>query len=663
MLMVKLKQAMRIVVCHPKRQCAQKRAFSHSGLSLVVVSLRFLSKNKSRRAAEGMTASQAYSSPTAPNDSLLHHNNTMSEDPKAGKRGLPKDDRAYDDDEEAADSTKNDGEAAAPAAAASGTIRKKRLRAASTSDENDATTTTTQTTIDIFSEGLVTNAVFSYLDVRELLAVSSTSRWVRARIRHHHVVRAALLHGGHAKTSMERLVPLIRVRQIWTPSPLRLLRLVNGKRCEKCNAGKVNLVSDDYGVFLCWGQCLQAFTKKVAYNNKWNPFLGHARVASADYSSKGYLFTHPYRDTAGDPCGPLITMRHMERVQQGTTTLDELLEEFDRQDAENCAHTGGAADEIVQAFDEAQEAAKRRMTEKAAKKRIASDRARAKKREKIQAMLAKIKEELGDGAPWKDAVLAYTEPFHSPPVVFESRLVRQLLLDYVKAPSKATPKKVTELKERLLELFGVVMGETDGHFYDFSFLSETDPMESALREHYCARFPAHEHLTLLGPQTLQLLSQGELLHVLEIIAPPNHPRSTCLQEGFAEILVPTIAATVEIVGDDDEDDEDTEKRRSKAFRLAERLWKRERGDIGKPFHACYQSCLDTFPVLYQQVVDFLNSPEAQAWIWSDPKTARHRAMKIEEVWRLDDLWIAVLEKRDYEEIWMKFSRFQTCYRF
>ena len=171
----------------------------------------------------------------------------------------------------------------------------------------------------------------------------------------------------------------------------------------------------------------------------------------------------------------------------------------------------GFGEEIVQAFDEAQDATKRRMVEKEAKRQSASDSAWVKKREKIQAMVAKLQNELGAAAPWKDAVLAYRvmpldgllrgSARSSPPVEFASRLVGHLLADYVKAPSKATPKKVTELKETLLELFRVVMGDGETHFYDFSFLSQTDPMESALREHYCAKYPGHEHLTLLGTGT------------------------------------------------------------------------------------------------------------------------------------------------------------------
>ena len=112
-----------------------------------------------------------------------------------------------------------------------------------------------------------------------------------------------------------------------------------------------------------------------------------------------------------------------------------------------------------------------------------------------------------------------------------------------------------------------------------------------------------------------------------------------------------------IGGGDDEDSK--QKRRAKALLLAERLWMRERGDISKTadFHACYQSCLDTFPALYQQVGDFLNSPETQAWIeWSTPATAWLRTTNIEKIWTLDDLWIAVSEKRDYEEIWEKIDK-------
>lgn len=139
------------------------------------------------------------------------------------RRGLPKDDRAYDDEDE-------DQEA------------KKQRSCADPS-----------ALVDLFARHPhIADAVFSYLGTRDLRTLcSATSRSLRQIIRHEHVVRSALLQGGHAKTSMERLVNLLRPpRQIWTPTPLRLLRLVNGTRCEKCHEAKVQVVSADFGVFM-----------------------------------------------------------------------------------------------------------------------------------------------------------------------------------------------------------------------------------------------------------------------------------------------------------------------------------------------------------------------------------------------------------------------------
>jgi hypothetical protein len=66
------------------------------------------------------------------------------------------------------------------------------------------------------------------------------------------VICSAMIHGGHAGMTTNNLLPLMKKGKIHIPSPLRLLQLVNGKRCEFCFNHKVNFVRPEYGVFACW---------------------------------------------------------------------------------------------------------------------------------------------------------------------------------------------------------------------------------------------------------------------------------------------------------------------------------------------------------------------------------------------------------------------------
>ena len=66
------------------------------------------------------------------------------------------------------------------------------------------------------------------------------------------VVKSALIHGGLAKKSMEELYALMSNHSLHVPSPLRLLRISNGKCCEFCLKDKVNHIRPGIGVFACW---------------------------------------------------------------------------------------------------------------------------------------------------------------------------------------------------------------------------------------------------------------------------------------------------------------------------------------------------------------------------------------------------------------------------
>jgi len=66
------------------------------------------------------------------------------------------------------------------------------------------------------------------------------------------VVRSAMIHGGLGKKSMEEIHVLMSKHSMHVPSPLRLLRIANGKRCEFCVKSKCNHVRPGIGVFACW---------------------------------------------------------------------------------------------------------------------------------------------------------------------------------------------------------------------------------------------------------------------------------------------------------------------------------------------------------------------------------------------------------------------------
>ncbi len=120
----------------------------------------------------------------------------------------------------------------------------------------------------------------AHLPPRALLVVSSASKVMQRVVTYEVVVRSVLLKGGeHGKKTLRCMMELmcggsaypddpsmkcVPGGRIWIPSPLRLLRLVLGKRCEiaGCKAGlwkggkrsmgpeaRVNNVRPEWGVF------------------------------------------------------------------------------------------------------------------------------------------------------------------------------------------------------------------------------------------------------------------------------------------------------------------------------------------------------------------------------------------------------------------------------
>lgn len=363
-------------------------------------------------------------------------------------------------------------------------------------DDTDADTTTlgNSTYPNFLFNSDVASEIFSFLDIRSLYNVTMASRLGMCLLRHEHVVRSAMMQGGHSKTNMERLFALIEKRCIWIPSPLRMLRLVNGRTCERCFQGRVHLVSENFGVFYCFHGCIQdVSTKGVVFNNKWSPFLvDKQRIAKAAYSSSAYIWKRPYVDVCGERCGPLVSMIEMERVMQGQGSIEALLKE---KDASDPYASEKSISDISRVFRDTQEAAFDRIRERKEKKHQASLHANNKRKKKVMAMIEILQVELDD-VPWKDAVLSHSWIQSSCKQVthFDCSLTNELLREYSSAPSKASKKKLKEVTISLRKSVRIL--ESKG-FLDLSFLSDSNPAERAVKDYCNDEYPDYAILKLL----------------------------------------------------------------------------------------------------------------------------------------------------------------------
>ena len=98
---------------------------------------------------------------------------------------------------------------------------------------------------DIFS------LVLGHLDPRGMLNLASSNKEILALVTHDMVLRTTVIGGrSMARKNVEKLLQLLRLQNIYLPSPMRMLRILNGRQCEYrgCN-GKACKI--EIGLLLC----------------------------------------------------------------------------------------------------------------------------------------------------------------------------------------------------------------------------------------------------------------------------------------------------------------------------------------------------------------------------------------------------------------------------
>ncbi len=165
--------------------------------------------------------------------------------------------------------------------------------------------------------------VMEFLPPRSLYNVALTCKSLREMVTTKMVVQCALIHGGHAKKTMEEMYKMMSKHSIHVPSPLRLLQLANGKRCEFCNNKSVlSLYSGlNIGAFSCW-DCLAKGDDPVtsAWKTSWSRYwrnpvyraiFNHPRVTFRDKSKGKFMWIKDRLDAQGNKFGPIVRWQDM----------------------------------------------------------------------------------------------------------------------------------------------------------------------------------------------------------------------------------------------------------------------------------------------------------------------------------------------------------------
>jgi len=317
---------------------------------------------------------------------------------------------------------------------------------------------------DVFS------VIFEMLLPRDLHSLALTSRALMNSLSPKTIIRASTLQGGHAATTMASLLELMERRQIHCPSPMRILRLALGRRCESPTCQRrVHTVRPHFGLFMC-ADCLKQNTTTRAV---WKMSeVNHRDMLSSErtaFDSGAYgatkFWSAPYKTLGGELCGPVVTIADVDRVLKENKTVGEF-EQFARDTASiTYDNQKNCVDQLRTIFNEALEELTRANLVKSERKQQAMQ----VKELKLQSLVAQVAAMVDQ--EWKNECMTARWPSCSccSGPVFESPVVNSLFKVVKDAPSKGTKKRLRMIAEDINTNFEII---NDSGFRELTFLSE-----------------------------------------------------------------------------------------------------------------------------------------------------------------------------------------------
>uniref|UniRef100_A0A0G4F445 F-box domain-containing protein n=1 Tax=Chromera velia CCMP2878 TaxID=1169474 RepID=A0A0G4F445_9ALVE len=273
---------------------------------------------------------------------------------------------------------------------------------------------------------------FQFLEPRELLRVVSTSKELQSRLTHEQVIRSIMLRGTgvYARQSLHLLCDGLQDRTLFVPSPLRLLRIANGRRCEV--AGCTNTVQHlrpTFGLFICWNHNLDLTDtidlKSRESARRWSEVLRCKEAATSDYSGRSYIL-RPDFIRGGSRVGPLVTVETVNRIKrEGSSLAAWVSTQWGETETSAAARIVELHRSLIaQSREESRKFQKRKVEAKA--------KAAQQKKTKVDSVRSSVEAQL-------------------PPIASHcAQLVDAVLNEFVNAPSKFTKKRAKEATDTLM---------------------------------------------------------------------------------------------------------------------------------------------------------------------------------------------------------------------
>ena len=288
------------------------------------------------------------------------------------------------------------------------------------------------------------------LNYMDLFSLVKTTKEMRSRLSHEHALTAVLLNaddkfGKNAKATIRNVLSLYEQGKIHKPSPMRLLRLANGKRCEfgpPCDtpdARKVVKTRPDWGLFCCWPHTVGG-SAEISLSKKslktWGATISDPRTCQHSMSNKTFLWKKPMTAADGEKIGPITTATSPHDGSVPDAALVALGQKLDRAGRERMSAAAAIRDE------------KKRAT-------------KASRDQKVAAIDATVERLAGDVRG-----------------VVDCRALLERLDPLYLAPSKATPAKLRAIVDDVRDAYAAAESNLGD---DFSFLDESDVCDRVLR--------------------------------------------------------------------------------------------------------------------------------------------------------------------------------------